>query len=197
MQKACLNDYNLWDKAVLETRAFVLYATKNTWLLALEDEDTLYIRVTPYRMMQHLQNNFGGSHTVGMLKLRNDMQTYHVWAEGIMKYINLMEEGQMKIKKRGALSDSVTNVTLLLYATNAMILTEVHSATTETWEDLQQIEKTWKKWKELYEPAVTNERVRHQYTGGEARRIFPQKVNNANSARNNKHVNTPPTPDGG
>ena len=53
------------------------------------------------------------------------MQEYHKDIEGILEYINAFEAAQKK-SKRGTVNNPITDETLLLIATNAMLETGAH-----------------------------------------------------------------------
>ena len=63
------------------------------------------------------------------------MQEYHTESEGILEYINALEAAQKK-SKRGTGNNPITDATLLLIATNAILNTGAHPRTTDKWEDL-------------------------------------------------------------
>ena len=53
------------------------------------------------------------------------MQEYHKDSKGILEYINALEAAQKK-SKRGTGNNLITDETLLLIATNAMLKTGAH-----------------------------------------------------------------------
>ena len=60
------------------------------------------------------------------------MQEYHKDSEGILEYINALEAEQKKYK-RGTGNNPITDKTLLLITTNAMLKTGAHPQTTDKW----------------------------------------------------------------
>ena len=66
------------------------------------------------------------------------MQHYHKDMEGIPKYVNTLKDAQEHSKRAGK---PTTEKTLLLIATNAMILTDHFPRADEIWEDLPKKEK--------------------------------------------------------
>ena len=60
------------------------------------------------------------------------MQEYHKDSEGILEYINSLKAAQNK-SKRGTGNNPITDKTLLLIATNAMLKTGAHPRTTDKW----------------------------------------------------------------
>ena len=56
-----------------------------------------------------------------MLAIKNEMQHYHLDTEGILEYVNALEDAQKLSKRSG---NPITENTLLLIATNAMLSTD-------------------------------------------------------------------------
>ena len=92
------------------------------------------------------------------------MQDYHTDSEGILEYINSLEVAQNK-SKRGTGNNPITDVTLLLIATHAMLKTGAHPHTTNKWEDLDVYAQKWNAWKTAYKTADMKEQVRQLATG--------------------------------
>ena len=69
--------------------------------------------------------------------------------EGIPEYVNALEDVQKRSKRAG---NPITEETLLIIATNTMILAERFSRADEIWEDLPK-KKNWPAWKNLYKAA--------------------------------------------
>ena len=79
--KACVNYYKLYAKAKLEARALILNAVDETWVLELNNKETLFTQVTPRQLLSHFQSRFLGLHVIDVLALQNDMQDYHTDSE--------------------------------------------------------------------------------------------------------------------
>ena len=60
------------------------------------------------------------------------MQRYQLEVEGIPEYINMLKNAQ---KKAGRYSCMIANETLLLFASTAMLTTEIFTRTNNDWED--------------------------------------------------------------
>ena len=144
--KARVNDYKLYDKAKLKARALILHAVDETWVLELKDEETLFTQVAPRQLMDHLQSIYGGPHAIEVLALQNESQEYHTDSKGILEYINALEAAQKK-SKHGTGNNPITDATLLLIATNAMLKTGAHAQTTDKWEVLDASAQTWDAYK--------------------------------------------------
>ena len=111
------------------------YTVDETWVLELKDEETLFTQVTLRQLLDHLQSICCRLHAIDVLALQNKMQEYHTDSKVILEYINTLEDAQKK-SKRGTGNNLITDATLLLIATNAMLKTGVHPQTTDKWEYL-------------------------------------------------------------
>ena len=140
--KARVNNYKLYAKAKLKSRALILHAADKTWILELKDEETLFTQVTPRQLLDQLQSICVVLHPIDILMLQNEMQEYHTNSKGILEHINALEADQKKFK-RGTGNNLITEVTLLLITTNTMLKTGTHPQTTDKWEDLDASAQTW------------------------------------------------------
>ena len=75
--KSRMNDYKLFAKAKLEARALILHTVDETCVLELKYEDTLFMQVTPRKLLDHIQSICSGLHAIDVLALQNEMQEYH------------------------------------------------------------------------------------------------------------------------
>ena len=98
--------------------------------MELKEEENLFTQVTPRQILSHLQYICGGLQTIDVLTLQNEIQDYHTDSAGILKYINALEAAQNK-SKRGTGNKLITDATLLLIATNAILKTSAHPRTTD------------------------------------------------------------------
>ena len=118
-------------------------------------------------MLDHLQSICGGMHAIDVLVVQNEMQEYHTNSKVIFEYINVLKAAQKK-SKRGTGNNTITDTTLLLIATNAMLKTGAHPRTTDNWGDLNTSAQTWDVWKTAYKTANMKERVWRLATGKNA-----------------------------
>ena len=84
-------------------------------------------------MLAHLQATCGGLHDLDVLSLQNEMQQYHLDCEGIPEYVNALEDAQDKVERPNNL---ITDATLDIIATNAMLRKEKFPCANENWEYL-------------------------------------------------------------
>ena len=91
------------------------------------------------------------------------MQCYHLEVEGILEYINMIEDVQ---KQAGRSGRTIANETLLLFASTVMLTTEQYPRTNDDWEDISEEHKTWADWKTSYKRVHAKSRVKAQATEG-------------------------------
>ena len=84
--------------------------------------------------------------------------------EGILTYINKLEVAQKQSNREG---NPITDPTLLLFASNAMLRTDRFSRANEIWEDLPSDERTWARWKTIYRKAEMADKVKNSAKVGQ------------------------------
>ena len=85
-------DYEVYVSACRKTSKFILAIVEDTWLRKLRDTNIFYAAVLPRDLLDHLQLLCGGLHALGVLALQNDMQSFHLDAEGMPEYIYALED---------------------------------------------------------------------------------------------------------
>ena len=75
------------------------------------------------------------------------MQHYHLYSKGIREYINKLKEAQAKVERANNL---ITDATLVIIATNAMLSAEKFPWSNEDWEELDVAQCTWARRKTAY-----------------------------------------------
>ena len=70
--------------------------------------------------------------------MHNEMQRYHIEVEGIPKYINMPEDAQRQAGQAGL---TITDDTLLLLASTAMLTRERFPRVNNDWEDCAERDK--------------------------------------------------------
>ena len=71
------------------------------------------------------------------------MQRYHLVVEGIPEYINMLEDAQREAGRAGR---AISNETLLLFASTAMLTSERSPRANDAWEDREEVDKSWEAW---------------------------------------------------
>ena len=110
------------------------------------------------------------------------MREYHLSAEGVPEYINMLEDAQrtaIRINQNNLITDS----SVLADATASMLSSQQFPRATEEWEHLKPSAKTWTEWKDLYKKTLGMERVRVK-SGGGADSFRGANPGGANAARN-------------
>lgn len=161
-------DRTTYDTARRETTAFILKAVEDTWVRELKDPETFYTDVAPRALLNHLQSQCTGRHAVDILAMQDEMRAYHLEYEGIPEYINALEDAQRRAKRAGDDGEYiVTDATLLLIASTAMLKTQQFPRVNDEWEDMPRAERTWPKWKAMYKRAQANARVKKLAADGQ------------------------------
>ena len=114
-----------------ETAQFILAVVEDTWVRELQETETFYTDVTPKTLLIHLQAGCTGRHALCLLALHNEMQRYHLEAEGIPDFINIIEDAH---KQAGRDGRAIANETIILFARTEMLTTEGYSRTNNNWE---------------------------------------------------------------
>ena len=92
-------DYNMYVAACQETSKFILAVVEDTWVRELRDPNIFYAAVLPRDLLNHLQLLCGGLHALDVLALQNNMQRFHLDAEGMPEYINALEDAQKQSRR--------------------------------------------------------------------------------------------------
>ena len=114
--------------------------------------------------------------------MHNGMQRYHLEVEGIPEYINMLEDAQ---RQSGQAGRTITDETILLFASTTMLTSERFPRANDDWEDRAERDKTWAKWKTAYKQAHDKARVKAQVNDGSI------KSGAANSTARRETANPP------
>ena len=123
-------DYRLFAAAERESTKFILAVVEDTWVRELRNPDLFYKAVKPQALLAHLQTLCVGLHATDVPNLQNEMQTYHEYMEVIPTYVNKLEDTQKQSNRAG---NPITDPTLLLFVSNAMLRTDRFPQATEIW----------------------------------------------------------------
>ena len=140
---------------------------EDTWIRELKDPESFYTEVEPRDLLDHLQDQCTSRHAIDILALQDELQGYHLEYEGIPEYINALKDAQRRAKRAGEDDEyAITDSTLLLVASTAMLKTQQFPRANDEYEALARSSKTWTAWKEVYKKAQGAERVQVAITGG-------------------------------
>ena len=112
-----------------ETAQFILAFVEDPWVRELINTNTLYTGVASKALLYHLQVGCTSCHALDLLVLHNKMQRYHLEVEGILEYINMLEDAKK----------------LLRFVTTEMLTTEIVPRANNNWEDGFEANKIWAK----------------------------------------------------
>ena len=90
IHKACIRDFTTYETAEQETDKFVLGVVKDTWVQELIQAKTYYTLVTEGQLLTHVQSTCGGLYALDVLRLKNEMQYYHLESGLIPEYIKAL-----------------------------------------------------------------------------------------------------------
>ena len=138
--KARRADRATFETARQETTQFMLAVVADTWVRELRDPEIIYTEVAPQELFAHLQAGCTGRHALDLLSMHNKMQRYHLEVEGILEYVNMLEDAQ---RQAGQPGQTITDNTLLLFASTAMLTTERFPRANDDWEDRSERDKRW------------------------------------------------------
>ena len=131
----------------------------------LKNAYTYYTKVHAKDLLYHLQSLFLGTHAMDALSLQIDMRKYHLQADGIPEYINMLEDAQrtaLRIDKTNPILDTF----VLNIVTAKMLSSQQFPRTTEERGEVSPVDKHWQKWKIMYKAAQGRGRVRAKDGGG-------------------------------
>ena len=114
--------------------------------------------------------------------MHNEMQRYHLEVEGIPEYINMLKDAHRQAGRSGR---TIADKTLLLFASTAMLTSELFPRSNDDWEESAERDNTWPQWKSAHKRAHAKARVKAQANNGSA------KFGAANSAARLDNI-TPP-----
>ena len=127
-------------------RKFVISKVEDTWIRELKQAKFFYTKRTAKSIIDHLQSSCLGTHAIDALSLQIAMQDYHLKAEGIPEYINMLEDAQCSALRIDE-NNPITDASVLVIATSALMKDSRFPRTSEDWEDLPANQKTWEAWK--------------------------------------------------
>ena len=158
-------DSAIYGAALRETRQFILAVVEDTWVRLLKDVDYFYTRLTPKQLLNHLNKHATGKHASDILRLRHDMEKYHLQEEGIPEYIALLKQAQEQAKRAGK-RHAISDDTLVVIASDAMMSTGRFPRTDELWEELEEDAQDWDTWCTMYTTAYSRAQTKRRAAGG-------------------------------
>ncbi len=160
---ALLQDYKAYEVAERGVKVFLKAVVNDTWICDLCNPKTFYSNITALDIFNHLCKHSGSLHVLDMVLLTIQMSKYYDCTPDIPKYIFLLEDAQRKAARARL---PVTNQTLTVLASTALLAADTFLCTTELWEELDPPNKTWAAWKTAYLAAHKRRANRLRATGG-------------------------------
>jgi hypothetical protein len=177
---ARIQDYEAYEAAESGVKVLIEAVVEDTWICDLRDPKTFYSNVTALKLLNQLCDRSGGLHALDMVSLTIQMSQYYEGTPIIPEYIQLLKAAQHKAARAGL---PVTNQTLIILASTALLATDTFPRTTVLWEELAPLDKTWPAWKAAYLEAHKLRASRLCATGGADNlgRANPAQANQATS----------------
>jgi hypothetical protein len=157
-----IQDEEAYKAAECGIKVFINAVVNHTWIYNLHNPGTFYSNITALNIFNHHRKH-SGSLQLDMVLLTIQMSKYYKGMPGIPKYIFLLKDAQCKAA-RACLP--VNNQTLTVLASTALLPTDTVPCTTELWEELDPVNKTWAAWKTAYLAAHKKRANRLRTTGG-------------------------------
>jgi hypothetical protein len=130
---ALFQDYKAYKAAECGIKLFIEAVVNNTWIHNLCNPKTFYSNITALTIFDHLCERSSGLHTLDMVLLTIKMSQYYKGLPDIPEYNFLLEDAQCKAA-RACLP--VTDQTLTVLASTALLAADTFPRTTELWEEL-------------------------------------------------------------
>jgi hypothetical protein len=160
---ALFQDYEAYKAAEHGIKVFIKATVNNTWICNLRNHKMFYSNVTALTIFDHLHKHSGGLHALDMVSLTIQMIQYYEGMPDIPKYIFLLEDAHRKAARAFL---PITNQTLTILASTALLAADTFPRTNELWEELDPADKTWAAWKTAYLAARKKRANRLRATGG-------------------------------
>ncbi len=144
---ALIRDYKAYKAAEHGVKVFIEAVVYDTWIHNLCNPETFYSNVTALNIFNHLCERSGSLHALDMVLLIIQMSKYYKGMQNIPKYFFLLEVAQRKAARAHL---CITNQTLTVLASTALLAADTFPRTTELWEELDPANKTWAAWKTAY-----------------------------------------------
>jgi hypothetical protein len=168
-------DYTAYEAAERGVKVFIEAIGNNTWIHYLCDPETFYSDITALSIFDHLCERFSSLHALDMVSLTIQMSQYYKGTPDIPEYIFLLVEVQCKAARARL---PVTDQTLTILASTALLAADTVPCTTELWEELDPVDKTWAAWKTTYLAPHKKRANRLQATGGA---VYLGRINSAHT----------------
>ncbi len=127
---ALIQDYKAYEAAEHGIKVFIKAVVNNMWIRDLCNPETFYSNVTALNIFNHLCKCSSGLHALDMVSLTIQMSKYYKGMPDIPEFF-LLEDAQGKAARAHL---PVTNQTLTVLASTALLAANTFPCTTEIWE---------------------------------------------------------------
>jgi hypothetical protein len=158
-----IQDYKAYEATEHGVKDFIKAVVNDTWICNLCNPEMFYSNITALNIFNHLCKSSGNLHALDMVLLTIQMSKYYKGMPDIPEYIFPLEDAQCKAA-RACLP--VTNQTLTVLASTALLAANAFPRTTELWEELDPAKKTWAAWRTAYLATHKKRANRLRATGG-------------------------------
>ena len=122
VHKARIAEWEIYDVSKSEAKRFIVCVLADVWISPLlKDSHTFYTKRTTKELLDQLQVVCTGHHTIGLLKLQDEMRTMHVTTYTIPKYVATLEKAQLQATRSEM---PILDNYLMMVATKAMLSSE-------------------------------------------------------------------------
>ena len=128
---SCNTNWDAYKAVEREAQSFIINAFEKAWHSELCEPVTFYAWVTTRQMLEHLQGICVGNHAIDILDLQDKIRVMHTEHDSIAQYVRALEEAQQQAARAGM---PITDATLVMIATKAMLATQLLPTTNNKWE---------------------------------------------------------------
>jgi hypothetical protein len=142
---------------------FLRNVVDEIWYNNFKNSGTFYTKVTTIDIMALLDANSRGLYALGMISLHTDMMQYYMQADGIPRFIVMMEDARNKANWTGM---PIANVELVMMASAAVLAAQHFPHEVDNQEGLPAASCMWQAWKVAFCLAHLKRQHQHQALGG-------------------------------
>jgi hypothetical protein len=145
--KTCAEDYGIWKTAKDGCKKLIRAAVKEVYINELKDGTTFFHKVNVRELLEHLEKNSTGLHSLDIVALHTNKLLLYKNAASMPDFILAMEEAQKKAKQAKL---PILEIELAMYAATSVLQSGDYKKETDEWEGRNANKKTWTEWKQAY-----------------------------------------------
>ena len=128
-----IQDNKAYEATEHGVKVFIKSVANDMWICKFCNPETFYSNVTAFALSNHLCECSGCLHLLDMVLLTIQMSQYYEGMPDIPEYIFLLKDAQ---RKAARVCLPITDQTLTILASTALLATGTLPRTTELWEEL-------------------------------------------------------------